>query len=647
MFQALLCRAELLLASAAVFTGLAFLVANYPGTSLLAAIGLLFLYGRRRFGSGWVHGTSRLAGWGDLLKANMVGKQGHILGTTDYIATPSRLFALRQLLTSPLRHSVVAVRLALESVVGPAWGGSSVIRVPDAIHVASFSRTGGGKGTSVVIPTLLSHPGSMLITDPKSENYKITSRHRERRFKHRIVRLAPFDQGSDTCNPMDGIGHHTSPHMIDECGDLAAALTVRTGKEPDAHWLDSAESVLKTFIAFVAVTATPERRHLQTVRELLASRQKYQAALQMMQQAGGVAGGMLQRLGHTLSWHQDREEASVLATVQRLLSFMDSPVIAANMDHSSFNPRELKSGRMTIYLCLPPERLRELAGLQRLWITGILRAITPGADESRKVLLMLDEVANLGHFKILEDAVTLYRGMGIRCWFIFQSLNQVKETFGDAAETFLDNIGTQQFFGIQSFETAEAISKRLGERTVTTRSEQSGTSDSYPHSTSLDGKQTGNWGRSRNTTLSELARKLLTPSEILTMPKDLAITFHLNSPPILSKLIPYYSSPLFRSPLFGWLRTGRSPGLGLRGGTGSVLLLAASLVIGAVAIALPSVRVPLPRASAHAMRPGNPPRQIITSTPRRPVTGVPRGYQPPRPSTPSYGKTGGTVGSPR
>ncbi|WP_242225209.1 type IV secretory system conjugative DNA transfer family protein [Shinella zoogloeoides] len=46
--------------------------------------------------------------------------------------------------------------------------------------VMVFAAMGAGKGLGVVIPSLLTYRGSMVVTDPKGENYAITRRQRAR-----------------------------------------------------------------------------------------------------------------------------------------------------------------------------------------------------------------------------------------------------------------------------------------------------------------------------------------------------------------------------------------------------------------------------------------------------------------------------------
>ena len=149
-------------------------------------------------------------------------------------------------------------------------------------------------------------------------------------------------------------------------------------------------------------------------------------------------GGVIQRLGHMLTWYVDKELGSVLTTVQRQTEFLDSPPIMRNTSTSTFDPLVLRTGRATIYLCLPHDKLETLAPLMRMWIGIILRTITRGMPSERNpVLFFLDEAAHIGKIRSIGDAVTLMRGMGIRLWFFFQSLHQLQKCYGEKAEPYL------------------------------------------------------------------------------------------------------------------------------------------------------------------------------------------------------------------
>lgn len=61
--------------------------------------------------------------------------------------------------------------------LGRAPGGEAV-GFNDNRHVLICSGTRGGKGTSVIIPNLVTWPGSTVVIDPKGENAMVTARRR-------------------------------------------------------------------------------------------------------------------------------------------------------------------------------------------------------------------------------------------------------------------------------------------------------------------------------------------------------------------------------------------------------------------------------------------------------------------------------------
>ena len=92
-------------------------------------------------------------------------------------------------------------------------------------------------------------------------------------------------------------------------------------------------------------------------------------------------------------------------------------------------------------------------------------------QNGKECLFILDEAGTaLGHMPAIEQGLTLLRGYGLKMAFFFQSLGQLKETFKGKEAILLDNTDTQIYFGTNSLETAERVSKMLGEATITVES---------------------------------------------------------------------------------------------------------------------------------------------------------------------------------
>ena len=83
-------------------------------------------------------------------------------------------------------------------------------------------------------------------------------------------------------------------------------------------------------------------------------------------------------------------------------------------------------------------------------------------------LFMLDEAAALGHIPELEDGMGYLRAYA-RAVVIFQDLGQLQATYRKW-RSLIANAACQVFFGVNDQDTAELVSKMVGECTVDVRS---------------------------------------------------------------------------------------------------------------------------------------------------------------------------------
>lgn len=627
-----LCRLLLVLAVCLVCVNLLGLGLRYPGL-LLILIG--FVAWKRINGQepGDSHGSARASGFGELWRHRLLGSEGLIMGTGGYIEPPGWKEAVRALF-SPLPPRL-ACQLFLAGFLGRRWSDDTVIRIKDYVHIGTFAPTGSGKGVSALIPNLLSIESSCVINDPQGSLFAASAAHRKSSFGHRIVRLDCFavcGESRDGLNVLDFLDVN-SPDFLDQCRDLANMLVVRTGEEHDPHWNDRAEQVLTAAIVFVkAMEPDPAHCTLLTVRALVSSMDAFLAMVNTMRQIPGF-GGVVKRQGDSLTSLKDKELHGVMSTVQRHTAWMDSPAVARYLSRSTFDPRELRGGRMSIYLILPPERLVTMAPLLRVTLGTIIRVITRGkASEKNPVLFLIDECAHLGRVQVLEDSITLMRGYGIRLWLYFQSTKQLDEVYGSKAPTILENLRTQQYFCVNGYDSLEHLSKTIGDCTIVLTSINKTTGSSHPTGGSPGQPQSGSESTSTAVTTSQTGRRWAKPEEIRTMPADLALVLHKNLHVIPTKLLRHYDSPLFKDG-----GTGRSPGLGLAGGMAACAALAISLLLSIAVSRLPAAHRPR-MAAATPMSPASPPPPALRASSQngpaqRPVS---RRQRPRRPGPSGY-----------
>jgi type IV secretion system protein VirD4 len=539
-----LCRLLLVVAMLAAIYCIALFALRIGPWSLVILVGLVAYgakLGRDRFTA---FGTARWADTDDLRKAGMLeAKEGVFIGRMQE-SRGSYAAALASLL-SPRADSKAACQRFLTHCGRRTKAKGIQVRLPNVVHLAVFAPTGVGKGVSCVIPHLLTCPDSNVVVDFKGELARTTAEHRRKVFGHRIVLLDPFKvvtQSPDTFNSLDYVDRD-SPVALDECRELAESQVIRTGQEKEPHWPDCAEIWIAAMTAAVVYYGEANNRSMQTVRGLLTDPAQMESVIKLLCESE-LCDGMLARLGHQLTHFKDKELASTLTTSNRFLRYLDTLAVASSTARSSFDPADLRQGRMTVYLVLPPDHMRSQSSLLRMWISALLRAVIRGGlQEKNRVHFVLDEAASLGHMDAIDDAIDKYRGYGVRLQLYYQSLGQLKKCFPDGQEqTLLSNV-TQMYFGVNETFTADQVSTRLGEGTVVIASGGNNTSSSEQVS-NQNGQTTRSTSWSTNNNWQQHGRRLLKPEEVMALPERMAITFTPGVPPLLTTLVRYYEDSI-------------------------------------------------------------------------------------------------------
>jgi len=365
--------------------------------------------------------------------------------------------------------------------------GDNLIGASDDRHLLTIAGTRAGKGTSVIIPNLLTYEGSIFCIDPKGENATITAERRGQGrgipkggLGHEVYVLDPFkvadvpDEYRAGFNPFDFLDPQ-NPNFIDDCDSLADALVVaQPGKEND-HWNGSARLVLRGFIAWIASSEEKGKRSLNELKRILYLSPEgekddgFDDLIAEISCEPEIADGVpMEMAGMLLGMGQD-ERGSILSTVRQNIAFLSSPPMASILSDQqrTVDLATWKMGGKSIYLCLPAGRLHRHNRFLRMFINLLLTAIerdkrTPALP----ALMILDEMHVLGHMASLETASGLIAGFGVRIWSIWQDMNQLKHLYRQRWETFLGNAGILQFFGLNDLTTLEYVSKRLGTSSI-------------------------------------------------------------------------------------------------------------------------------------------------------------------------------------
>lgn len=369
------CRLVLMIAwSEAAFASLLFVPMFWPASGILLAAAAVYET-TKRGKKLWTHSTARWARQSDLRRTSMLDmRRGLRIGRLVADREPATLIPPPgSWIVNRSIDAQVACSRVLRHLAASYRKTRPVVRLTHAVHSCIFGPTGAGKGTSFIIPWLLESDESGVVIDFKGENATITARHREKMFGHRCVLLDPFrvvTSTPDTLNPLDFIDKD-SLETLDDCRDLAEQLVIKTAEEREPHWNQSAENWISATIAATVHSAPTEKRSLQTVRDVLSNPEKMAQLIELLCQSDG----MLPRLGGQLAFFRDKELASTLTTANRHLRFLDTPAVWESTSSSSFDPRELRKGKMTIYCILPPHHMRAQSALMRMWIGTLLKSV--------------------------------------------------------------------------------------------------------------------------------------------------------------------------------------------------------------------------------------------------------------------------------
>lgn len=433
------------------------------------------------------------------------------------------------------------------------WGVGDTVRHPTGLllgrigpiplryrgdgHLLTIAPTRSGKGVSAIIPNLLTYPGSIVVTDPKGENYAVTAR-RRRELGTDVIALDPFGLvgGTAACNPLDLVDV-TTLDAVDDARLIADMLVVVDGKETgeQAFWNEEARALIAGLVLYVAAEAPPELRHLAHLRTLLTLPPTLFAELLTRMSASDAVDGLVARAAHRVLQKADKERSGVVSAAQSHTHFLDSARMTAVLSRSTIDVRQLKATPTSIFLVLPSDRLEGYQRYLRLMLAVCLHAVThtrtPPAPAVGRVVFLVDEFGHLGRLRPIEQHIGLVGGYGASLWLFVQDFSQLKAVYAERWSTFVANADVLQTFGTNDWDTAEYVSKMTGDATVLTDSENRSRGVSY-------GKH-GSRQVSAAATRSERGRRLLLPDEVRRLPADTQVLFVKQSDPILASRLTY------------------------------------------------------------------------------------------------------------
>lgn len=436
------------------------------------------------------------------------------------------------------RREVRAAGMLGEEGVVLGRFGRHYLRHDGAEHILCFAPTRSGKGVGLVVPTLLTWPGSCIVHDIKGENWQLTAGFRA---KHgRVLLFDPTNAKSAAYNPLLEV--RRGEWEVRDVQNVADVLVDPEGSlEKRNHWEKTSHALLvgtilhilyaeddKSLAGVAAFLSDPRRPIVSTLRRMQTTRHLGDKGVHPV-----VAAAAQELLNKS-----DNERSGVLSTAMSFLGLYRDPVIAAVTGRSDWRIADLVTGERptSLYLVVPPGDISRTKPLIRLVLNQIGRRLTeelnPGA-RPRRLLLMLDEFPALGRLDFFESALAFMAGYGIKAFLIAQSLNQIEKAYGQN-NAILDNCHVRVSFATNDERTAKRISDALG------------TATEMRAMKNYAGHRLSPWLGHLMVSRTETARALLTPGEVMQLPPDEQIVMAAGVPPIRAAKARYYVDPRFR-----------------------------------------------------------------------------------------------------
>jgi len=415
--------------------------------------------------------------------------------------------------------------------------GPHYLRHDGPEHVLCYAPTRSGKGVGLVVPSLLTWPGSSIVHDIKGENWQLTAGFRA--TFGRVLLFDPTNAASAAYNPLLEV--RQGQWEVRDVQNVADVLVDPEGSlEKRNHWEKTSHALLvgailhvlyagedKTLAGVAAFLSDPKQPIESTLRAMMTTPHLGEAGVHPV-----VASAARELLNKSAN-----ERSGVLSTAMSFLGLYRDPVVATVTRRCDWRIAELVDGDrpVTLYLVVPPSDISRTKPLVRLVLNQIGRRLTEDLQAGARrnwLLLMLDEFPALGRLDFFESALAFMAGYGMKAFLIAQSLNQIERAYGPN-NAILDNCHVRISFATNDERTAKRVSDALG------------TATEMRAMKNYAGHRLSPWLGHLMVSRSETARQLLTPGEIMQLPPDDEIVMVAGTRPVRAKKARYYRDRRF------------------------------------------------------------------------------------------------------
>jgi type IV secretion system protein VirD4 len=397
-------------------------------------------------------------------------------------------------------------------------------------HLLCVAPSRSGKGVGIVIPTLLGWEGSTIAYDIKGELWKLTSGWRSQELGQTCLKFNPAEADTAHFNPLDMLRFGTVKEVPD--ARKIAQILLDSGEKLDPvgqYFLDESITLCAALILHLFYEAkimgyappspgtlldiaTDSDLGLIKVMEKLKTyphRRVEDPPFPGIRDTSLTTHPVIASAMSTMLIKGDKEFGSVVGSLTRPLYVYSDPAVRDAVSYSDFTIHDLVNKPMSVYLVVNLADRARLKPLIRMFFTGAIHALTEKMDfhegaakkNPYQLLFMIDEAPTLGRMTILEEALPLMAGYGLRAYLIAQDFEQILATYGEH-QTIVGSCHVRVVYAPNEQSGAKLISEMTGKTTI------------QQTTVSYSGSRTSSAQNQMSTSISHVERELLTVSEV-------------------------------------------------------------------------------------------------------------------------------------
>lgn len=528
-----------------------------------------------------IHGTARWATIKDLHDLGHLQRYGVVCGELAKADVYSKINPKKGNLVLHIRKNFLTKKERIAPLVCHSGATNTWMIAP----------TRSGKGVSTIIPTCLNYGipywshdeetnrkkidgrGSMVIFDPKGENFDATAGYRSK-FSV-VIPFRPLDPDGNTAryNPIHEIpddpntafdwadmigaiffgaekkdgGDDATAYFNNTARDIFSGVVLHVRFSPDIEWKD--KNLAKVLDIFSQASMEDEDAGddgesggcgAEMLREMIETRHVCRNEKGELKE-NALLDGIITKAANRSKIQTPKERASSYSTVFSKISLFQSPLIANATAYSDFSVDDFINGKngISLYLIVPYAHIQRIAPVFRMLITFMIKKFSDGATNANSVklkipcLFLLDEFPVLGYFPDIALNAGILAGYGVTFFIVSQSINQIVDVYGEN-HPFLDHCKTKIIYASGNYKDASNICQSIGNRSVL-----------------LDNISANMANLSAaNLSSQETSVSLINPDELMKLEFSRCIVLLEGKPPYKGKKVVYYEDPRFKDKQF-------------------------------------------------------------------------------------------------